>query len=203
MLSFTLAAKVLSVNRPRRGARDGQVKIAFEKFSLPTGEAVTVRPLLKPPSRGKAAAEAAAPGEAASVFITAGIPLLALPFLKGEEQVVLAGTIEIVYLNGPLSISRQDATVLQAATASGYAYVYVGEGVTGRRKDLSVPQIFCGKRVMGGSFGILQLELSPGTYWFTTDDEKDHPARIDVLASRECFIGRNRHGLLAKEIHVD
>lgn len=198
-----LAGKVVSVNRPRRGARGGQVKVAFEKLSLTTGEAATVRPNLKSPNKGKEIANAAeeAPGLAGALFMTAGTPLLALPFEKGEEQVVPAGTIEVVYLNGPLHISRKAAMAMLPASDAGVAYVYVGETVTGRRKNLSVPTLFCGDRVVAASFGALQLELSPGTYWFRTDNEKENPARIEVLANREYAIWRNRHGLIAKEIH--
>ena len=198
-----LAGKVVSVNRPRRGARGGQVKVAFEKFSLPTGEAVTVRPSLKSPSKGKELANAAeeAPGLAAVLFMTAGIPLLALPFEKGDEQVVPAGAIELVYLNGPLRISRKAAMAVQPASDAGVAYVYVGETVTARRKNLSVPMLYCGDRLVAASFGALQLELSPGTYWFRTDNERENLTRIEVLANREYAIWRNRHGLIAKEIH--
>jgi hypothetical protein len=48
----------------------------------------------------------------------------------------------------------------------------------------------------------LQLELSPGTYWFSTDNQDDRPARVDVLGSQEYFIRRNRHGLFAKELQA-
>jgi hypothetical protein len=192
-----LAAKVVSVSRPRRGYRGGQVKVAYDALTLPTGETATVRPILKPPHKGAKAAQGAADATAtaAGLFITAGIPLLAAPFIKGDEQVVPEGTIAVVYLNGQLSISRKVAMALQPA----YAYVYVGEGVTERRRDLSVPRLFCGERPVGVSFRALQLELLPGTYWFSTDNQKDRPIRIDVLASHEYHIGRDRRGLLAEE----
>jgi len=45
----------------------------------------------------------------------------------------------------------------------------------------------------------LQLELPPGTYWFTTDNQKDRPARIEALASHEYGIWKNRQGLVGKE----
>jgi hypothetical protein len=199
---IVLAAKVVSVSRPRRGARDGQVKIAYGALALPTGETATVRPILKPTNKSAKAAKGAADATAAAatVFITAGVPLLALPFLKGDEQVVPDGTITVVYLNGPVSISRKAAMALQPSPASGYAYVYISEAVRGRRKDLSLPQLYCGQRLLNDGYGELQLELPPGTYWFSTDSQKEGPARIDVLASHEYAIWRNRHGLLAKEL---
>jgi hypothetical protein len=202
--STSLAGKVVSVNRPRRGDRGGHVKIAFEKLSLPTGEAATVRPNLKPPSRSKQMAEAAAeaPGLAAGLFITAGIPLLALPFEKGEEQVIPTGAIEVLYLNGPLHINRKAAMAVQPASDAGFAYVYVGESVMARRKDLSIPVLFCGERVVAASYAGAKLEMSPGTYWFRTNNQKDSPVRIEVLANREYVIWRNRHGLSAREFHA-
>jgi hypothetical protein len=48
----------------------------------------------------------------------------------------------------------------------------------------------------------LQLELPPGTYWFSTDNQDDRPARVDVIRSHEYFIRRNRHGLFAKEFQA-
>ena len=196
----TLAAKVVSVNRPHRGGKDGQVKVAYEAFTLPTGETATVRPILKPPNRGAKAAKGAADatGTAVGLFFTAGVPLLTL-LSKGDGQVVPEGTIAVVYLNGPLSVSRKAAAALQPDPALGYAYVHVSENVRVRTSD-SLPKLFCGERLMKDSLGELQLELPPGTYWFKTDNQRDRPARIDVLASHEYYVGRNRHGLLAKEL---
>jgi hypothetical protein len=196
-----LSGKVVYVSRPRRGARDGQVKVVYDALTLPTGETATVRPVLKAPNKGAKAAEKAASttGEAAGVFFTAGITLFALPFIKGDEQVIPEGTLEVVYLNGPLRISRKAAIAMQPSPGSGYAYIYISEGVIVRRKDLSLPNLFCGERYVGeGS----QLEMSPGTYWFHTDNQKELPARIDVLANHEYYIRRNRHGLIAKEFHA-
>jgi hypothetical protein len=198
-----VAAKVVFVSRPRRGARDAQVKIAYEAITLPTGETATVRPILKPPHKGAKVAEEAAkaPGEAAALFITAGLPLLAL-FSKGDEQGIPKGTIEVVYLNGPLRISRKAAIALQPALASGYAYVYVNGGIFVQRRHRSRPKLFCGERLISPTYAGLLLELPPGTYWFSTEDPKDRPARIDVLPSHEYHVGRNRQGLIAKELQA-
>ncbi len=49
-----LAARVVSVSRPRRAARGGQVKVIYEGLRLTTGEAASVRAALKPPHDNKA-----------------------------------------------------------------------------------------------------------------------------------------------------
>jgi hypothetical protein len=106
----SLAGKVVSVSSARR-ARNGQGQIVYDALTLPTGETATVRPILKPPHKGAKAAQAAvnATGTAVGVFMTAGIPLLALSYTKGDEQVVPVGTLAVVYLNGPLQVSRKAA----------------------------------------------------------------------------------------------
>ena len=198
-----LAAKVVSASRPRRGARDGQVKVVYGALTLPTGETATVRPVLKAPNKGAKAAEKAASttGEAAGVFLTAGITLFALPFIKGDEQVIPEGTLEVVYLNGPLSVSRKAAMALQPAPASGYAYIYISQDSRFRSRDHRPSKLSCGERLLNdSSYGELRLELPPGTYWFSTENQKDRPAQIDVLASHEYAIWRNRQGLFAKEL---
>lgn len=131
--------------------------------------------------------------------MTAGIPLMALPFTKGDDQVVPVGTLAVVYLNGPLHVSRKAALTLQPAPATGYAFVHISTDIRVRRSDLNLPKLFCGERLMSDSYGELQLELPPGTYWFSTDNHKDRPARIEVFASHEYGIWRNRRGLVGKE----
>jgi hypothetical protein len=199
----SLAGRVVSVSSARR-TRNGQVQIVYDALTLPTGETATVRPILKPPHPGAKAAQAAvnATGTAVGVFITAGNSLLALSFRKGDEQVVPAGTLAVVYLNGPLQVSRKAAITLQPAPASGYALVHISADIRVRRNDLSLPKLFCGERLLGDSYGELQLELPPGTYWFTTDNQKDRPARIEALASREYRIWKNRRGLVGKELRA-
>ena len=191
--------KVVSVNRARRRVRDGQVRIVFDALTLPTGEIATIRAGRKPSHKSARAAEVAATG--ALLVFTEGLPLLTL-LSKGDEQVVPEGTIEVVYLNGPLCISRKAAMALQPAAASRYAYVYVGEGVMTRRSDLSIPKLFCGQRRVADSVGSVQLEMSAGAYWFRTDSQEDHSVQINVLPNREYLLGRNRHGLFAKELRV-
>jgi hypothetical protein len=162
-----------------------------------------VRPVLKAPNKGAKAAEKAASttGEAAGVFLTAGITLFALPFIKGDEQVIPEGTLEVVYLNGPLSVSRKAAMALQPSPGSGYAYIYIGQDSRFRTRDHRPSKLSCGERLLNdSSYGELRLELPPGTYWFSTENQKDRPAQIDVLASHEYAIWRNRQGLFAKEL---
>src|SRR5215813_4151980 len=107
--------KIVSVSPAHRGARSAKVGVIYEPITLPTGETATVRPVLKqhPNKVGKVAEGAGdAAASAAGLFITAGLPLLLL-FKKGDEQIVPEGTIETLYLNGPLQISRKGATALQ------------------------------------------------------------------------------------------
>jgi hypothetical protein len=199
----SLVGKVVSVSRPHRRAKDGQVEVAYEALTLPTGETVTVRPILNPPHKGAVAAKKAAEVTAigATLLFTEGLPLLTL-FDKGNEEVVPEGTLAVVYLNGPLHISRKAVMAHQPDPASGYAYIYVGEGVIVRRRDLGLPKLFCGEMPMYDASRGLQLELSPGTYWFSTDDQNERPARVDVLRSHEYILTRNRHGLVAKEFQA-
>ena len=207
------SGKVVAASRPRRGARDGQVKVAFDPLTLPTGETATVRPISRPAHMGAKAAEAAgnAIGTGAELFITAGVPLLAL-FKKGDEQVVPEGLVEVVYLNGPLRLSRKAVMALQPTPGSGYGNVYVTESLMVSRRHRSFPIVFCGEKIVSDSSSLhlspgvhwfqmhLRLQLNAGSYWFSTDDQKDRPVRIDVLASREYFVARKRHGLFAKDV---
>lgn len=186
-----LAAKVVSVSRARRGARGGQVKVAYERFSLPTGEAASVRsPQHKASDAAKGTAEAS--GLAAGLFITAGVPLLALPFEKGDDQFVPAGATQVVSLNGPLRVSRKLAMQPQPAPSS--AYVYIDPRLRDR-------MLWCGQTslVIYGSNELLEMKLNPGTYWFSTERQKDQSARIDVVGGREYYVVQDRHGLTVRE----
>jgi hypothetical protein len=207
------AGKVVSVSRPHRGARNGQVKVAFDPLTLPTGETATVRSILRAPHKDAKVADAVgtAAEAAGGLFFTAGLSLVVL-FEKGDEQAFPEGAVEVVYLNGPLRVSRKAVMALQPIPGSGYANLYVTESLRVRRRDSSFPQLFCGDRIVSDSSSVhlkagfnwfqihLRLQLNPGSYWISTDDQKDRPARIDVLASREYAVGRNRHGLFAKEL---
>jgi len=199
----SLVGTVVSVSRAHRRAKDGQVTVAYEALTLPTGETATVRHILEPPRKRSVVATKTAEATAItglSIFTT-GAPLLVL-LAKGNEQVVPEGTRAVVYLNGPLHLSRKTVMALQPNPASGYAYVYVEEGVIVRRRDLSLPKLFCGGTLMDDASRGLQLELPPGTYLFSTDNQDDRPARVDVIKSHEYSIRRNSHGLFAKEFQA-
>jgi len=200
-----LTAKVVSVTRPGRGMRDGEVRVAYDALTLPTGETATVRAFLKTKTTsegGKIAKGAAdATGTAVGVVLTAGVGLVAAAVTKGQEEVISTGALSVVYLDGPLSIDRKAAIALQPAPDSGYGFVHVrGSVVVQRRHNLS--KLYCGELLINSTYGGLQLELPQGTYWFSTDSQKDRPARIDVLANHEYVISRNGHGLLAKEFQL-
>jgi hypothetical protein len=204
----SIGGKVVFVSRPARGARDGQVRVIYEAMTLPTGETATVRGVRKPASKGGKVAQksADAVAGAAELFVTAGIPLLALPFLKGDERVVPEGSIEVVYLNGPVRVSRKAVTALQPSLASGDAFVYVAESFRIMRnplKDIPVPKLFCGQRLVSNSTRwsrSFRLVLHPGNYWFSTDEKKEGSIRVDLLPDREYFIAVHRHRLVAHEI---
>lgn len=186
-----ITAKVVSVSRARRGARGGHVRVVFEKSSLPTGEVASMR---SPQQTAKDAAKVAAvaPVVAGSLFITAGVPLLALPFEKGDDQFVPAGATQVVSLNGPLRVSRKAAMQLQPTPGS--AYVYIDPRLRDR-------MLWCGQTslVIYGSNEFLELKLNPGTYWFSTERQKDQSARIDVVGGREYYVTQDRHGLSVRE----
>ena len=201
----SITGKIVFVSRPHRGARDGQVKVIYDAFTLPTGETATVRGVRKLPSKGAKAAQKS--GDAIAVasmaYFTGTISLLTL-LTKGNDQVVLDGSIEVVYLNGPVRISRKAMMALQPTLASDHAYVYVSESLRymrNPRKDIYAPKLFCGQRLVSDHPSPpLRLELSPGNYWFSTDEKIEGSIRIDLLPSREYFIGIKRHRLVANEI---
>lgn len=189
---------------PRRRVRNAEVRIAFDALTLPTGETATVRTILKPPHKGKGAkvaeGTANAIGDAATLFITAGVPLLVL-FKKGDEQVVGSGTVEVVYLNGPLRLSRKALMASQPDSASAYANVFVNLVGKLRRTEFIVPELYCGeKRILTYRGEPLRLQMRPGSYWFSTNNPKDRPVRMDVLAGREYSVGSAEHGFFATEL---
>lgn len=186
-----LTARVVSVSRPHRGSIGGQVKLAFEGSSLPTGEAASMR---SGQDKAKDAAIAAAtvPVVAASLFFTAGEPFLTLAFKKGDDQFVPAGATQVITLNRPLRVSRKAAMQLQAAASS--AYVYIDPRLRDR-------MLSCGQTslVIYGSNEFMELKLNAGTYWFSTERKKDQSARIDVVGGREYYVTQDRHGLSVRE----
>jgi hypothetical protein len=120
----TLVGTVVSVSRAHRRAKDGQVGVAYEALTLPSRETATVRLSLKPPRRHSKVATKTA--EAATIAATAfftGEFMLFYLLEKGNEQIIPEGTLAVIYLNGPLHLSRKTVMALQPKPASGYAYV--------------------------------------------------------------------------------
>jgi hypothetical protein len=183
-----LTARVVSVNRPSRAGKNGQVKIAFEKFSLATGEVAAVR---SRQHKAKDAAETAGLAPLAAIaFITSGAPL----FEKGSDQLVLAAETQVVSLNGPLRVSREAAMQLHPTPSPAYVYV---------DPRLKASKLWCGQTSLEGEFyhpvEYMQLDLNPGTYWFSQGKQKDQPARIDVAEGHEYYVLKGRHGLSVRE----
>ena len=183
-----LTAKVVSVTSYGRYGKSGHVKIAFEKFSLATGEVAGVRSQ----HAAKHAAETAAQTPLFVIgFITSGYPLLE----KGTDQFVAAAETMVVSLSGPLRVSREAAARRQQP-AAGPAIVYI-------EPRLKTSRLWCGQTLLADEtfhpMVYLQLDLNPGTYWFSEGKQQDHPARIDVTEGHEYYVAAGRHGLSVAE----
>jgi hypothetical protein len=134
-----------------------EVVIAFDEFRLPTGEFATLRATRKPPPESQES------GTGADVR-NYPIPFLyGSTFYKARLFVGKQPEIEIVYLNGPLRISRAAAIQAQPGLRSGYAYVF-GSGL---------PYLACGQKFWpldeDNGPGIVQVKLNPGAYWISTN----------------------------------
>lgn len=187
-----LTAKVVSVSRPGRAGKNGQIEISFEKFSLATGEVADVR---SRQHQAKDAAETAGLAPLAAVaFITSGYPL----FEKGTDQSVSSGETRVVLLNGSLRVSRTAALQLQPAPSPAYVYV---------DPRLKASTLWCGQTSLEAEFyhpmEYMQLDLNPGTYWFSQGKQKDQPARIDVAEGHEYYVVQGRHGLSIREFQAN
>jgi hypothetical protein len=192
-----VAAKVSSVMTPRGKLRDGQVNIAFDGLTLPSGQAITVRPLLNPLLPKNKIKEAVntvsgAPGTAIQ-YSPSFLPLL---FIKGEEQVVAPGTIEVVYLNGPLQLSRKAAMNLAPAVGSAIADVFYVNRHGGFHMRL-----YCGQRLLGDysyKEGV-RLRLKPGIYWLSTGNRNDAIAEVHARENSPSYVERDKGGLFVKD----
>ena len=203
---MAITGKVVGVRHPRRG-RDGEVRIALEKFSLPTGEAATVRAILRPRTRprtrggktkegAKVGIEAAADITAITFMfpmITAAAPVMI--FVKGHEEVVPAGGIRVMYLNGPLTVSREAAAKQEPPSDSGLAHVFYRDDRIGKRT------LFCGQRFLGPDYGneVHRFNLKPGAYWFSTGRGSEKAVKMEVLENREYYLKREHGGLFVKD----
>jgi hypothetical protein len=184
-----LTAKVVSVTRYGRYGKSGHVKIAFEKFSLATGEVAGVR---RSQHETKHAAETAAQTPLFVIgFFTSGYPF----FEKGTDQFVAAAETMVVSLSGPLRVSRE-AAVRRQQPAAGPAIVYI-------EPRLKTSRLWCGQTLLADEtfhpMVYLQLDLNPGTYWFSEEKQQNHPARIDVAEGHEYYVAAGGHGLSVTE----
>ena len=185
-------AKVLERTAPRRGSKDAVLNLAFEEFELPSGESATVRVIRKPPTTGQKTVGEAIEG----VNDALGILFFGQYFSKGREWVVVPGAIGVVYLDGPLRISRKAAVQAQPAPGTRYAWVVAS----------NLAYLACGQRFMPEirSGEILQLKLNPGNYWFSTDaytgkwNVKPHmkKARVNLAEDHEYEVKLDKHSEL-------
>lgn len=188
-----LTARVVKQGVAGRGMKNGAVEINFDELKLASGESATVRAFRKPES-------AVAKGVQAvdshwSWYVLGGFAA------KGTELNVAAGTLGILYLNGPLRVNRKTTMELQNTSGQGYAYVFA----------TYLPYLACGQRFLPelGYNDLWQLKLNPGSYWFSTDayigKYNKHPqmrkAKVELTANHEYEVQLdNHHELVVKEL---
>lgn len=198
---MAITGKVVAVSRPRRG-HNGEVKIALGKFSLPTGEAATMRAILRPRTAGEKTKEGMeAAGDITAITFMFPMVIAAAPvtlFMKGDELVVPAGGITVMYLNGPLRVSREAAAKQEPAPDSGLAHIFYRDDRIGIGRTLS---LFCGQKSLGPAYGneVHRINLKPGTYRFSMEKGNEKAVKMEVLENREYYLKREHRGLIVKD----
>jgi hypothetical protein len=198
-----VSGSVAQVSHARRGARNGQVKVAIEKLILPSGELVTLR-LRKSGSRkpqrmvdkghqiGLRGLLWRAPFDPLTAVIAMPIAMAA----KGDDLVYSAGTRVTVYFDGPLNLNRGALVKLQSPTYKGPAQVFFRYHQWG---DGTYIELYCGQKLVESHLTTLRLELNPGTYSFSTDKKEKHAVRIEVQENHQYWIEREHGGLFVKD----
>jgi hypothetical protein len=191
-----LTGKVISVDPPRRGGRDGRVAIAFDGFKLPTGESASMRAMLKPRTAGektKSDLNKTAILATDTVMFAPGV--VAIPFIKGTEETVPAGTDEVVYLDGPLNLNRKAASELKPPPDAGLAHIYYLDARYGFARTLYCGQESLGELVFAKTYN---FTIRPGTYWFSVSQKNGPATKIEALAGHEYFIEKE-HGVVVEK----
>jgi hypothetical protein len=121
-------------------------------------------------------------------------------FSKGEEKVYPVGSPFTIFFNGPLNLDRAALLNLQPPPYKGPAKIFYGDFYNGYL--LSQPGLFCGQERIGeaGVGELLQVELNPGTYWFSTEKKKDPPLQLELIADHQYWFVRTRKGLIVRDI---
>ena len=194
-----LTGTVSMVLRARRGARDGHVMVFFDGFNLPTGEPATFRSLQWPRTPGEKTKSDLNKTAIYSTDVIMFPPqLVVIPFIRGSEETVRAGTDRVVYLDGPLHLNRRALSELKSAPDAGLAHIYYLDSRYGFARTL-----YCGQESLGElNFGrTYRFDIKPGTYWFSVSQKAGEAAKIVAIADHEYFIEKT-HGVVAqKDFH--
>jgi hypothetical protein len=187
---------VVGVSHRRRGARDGEVKVAFGKLSLPSGVTATLRQVLKSESAGKKVGTAAVMTPAMALSLPfVGWMLPAMLLSKGDERVYRAGTWTTVYFDGPLNLNREALTNLEPPPYQGPPQIFIeSQKIAGYNVMLFSDQEFVGELSRP-----VRLELKPGTYSLTTSKTKEHAVQFEVHEDEQYWVEREHGGLFVKD----
>jgi hypothetical protein len=190
-----VSGTVVEVRTARRASRDGEVKIAIGKLSLPSGDTATLRQAMKSESSAKRHGTGALAVIAlvASSPFTAGILPAGVLFSKGDETVYRAGTWKTIYFDGPLSLNRGALANLQPPPYKGPPQVFFKN-----QRGRSV-KLFSDQEYVGELFYPVRLELTPGTHSFSTGKAKEQAVQIEVHEDHQYWVERERVGLFAKD----
>lgn len=187
---------VVGVSHRRRGARDGEVKIAIGNLSLTSGEIATLRQVLKSESAGKKVGTAAVMTPAMALSLPfVGWMLPAMLFTKGDERVYRAGTWTTVYFDGPLSLNRAALTNLEPPPYQGQPQIFIESQ---KRSGYNV-MLFSDQEFVGELSKPVRLELKPGTYLLSTSKAKEHAVQLEVHEGEQYWVEREHRGLFVKD----
>jgi hypothetical protein len=201
-----LSAKITSVRHAGRPLKDGRVRFSVENAVLPGGETAALRP--EPPATagqnlrggvaamGHVAVDPELPPGVGIVLLAASPVAL---FWKGHERTLYAGRITTLYLHGPLYLKRDEVLKVQPPPYKGPAQVFYQNRAYTKEADAS-PQFYCGQMPLGKVIAnqVLQLELSPGTYWLSAGNGGKEKLRLEVEADHRYYVERGAQGLFLK-----
>jgi len=195
-----ITGKVVEVVPARRGSRSGHVTVAFDQFTLPTGEAASIRATLKSRTAGdKTKSGLKTAGELAGYTVALPPGILIAPFFKGDEKTVANGADEVVYVNGPLRVNRAAANKQPPPSDAGLALLYyLGQRIDGQRF------LYCGDIPLGSFMhGVSQIEMKPGAYWFSAKRGDPRPVKLDLEAGQYYFVQKEHGELVVKHFQAN
>lgn len=200
-----VSGAVAQVSQSRRPVRNGQVKVAIEKLTLPSGELVTLRQRKsgsrKPQSMADKRHEIGWRGllwRAPLDPLTAAIALPIAMAVKGDDRVYSTGTRITVYFDGSLDLNRGTLVKLQPPPYMGPPQVYFRYHQWG---DGTYIQLYCGQKLVESHFTTLRLRLNPGTYSFSSNKKQKDAVPLEVQANHQYWIEREHGRLSIKDSH--